>query len=96
MKIKRASTHLPEDLSNLQIGYAIILGVLLCLLFDQFQMGEDQNSMTQYKSILQGHENFKYMCKLYKDMLEMHNEDIWSPSLWILMQKYIENIKVSC
>ena len=125
MKIKRALTDFSEDLSNLQIGYAIILGVILCLLFCQFQIGEDQNSMSQYKSFLQSHDNFKYMCKLYKiselklklsqyksflqshdnfkymcklykDMLEMHNEDIWSPSLWILMQKYIKSIKVSC
>ena len=96
MKIKRASTDFSEDLSNTQIGYAIISGVILCLLFYQLKIGEDQNGISKYRSFLQSHYNFKYMCKLYKDMLEMHNEDIWSPSLWILMEKYIENIKVSC
>ena len=96
MKIKRASTNFSEDLSNSQIGYAIILGILLCLIFYQLEIGEDQNGISKYRLFLQSHDKYKYMCKLYKNMLEMHNEDIWSPSLWMLMQKYIGNIKVSC
>jgi hypothetical protein len=71
MKIKRASTDFSEDLSNTQIGYAIISGVILCLLFYQLKIGEDQNGISKYRSFLQSHYNFKYMCKLYKDMLEI-------------------------
>ena len=89
MKIKRDSTDFSEDLSNLQIGFAIILGVTLSLLFFQLRIGEDQ-TLRKYKWFLDTHDKFKqYMCKFYTDMLEIHkSEKVHSP-------KYIESIKAS-
>ena len=87
MKIKRASTDFSEDLSNLQIGSAIVLGIVMSLLFFQLRIGEGQN-LRKYKSFLDTHNKFKqYICKFYIDMLEIHESEK------VHLPKYIESIK---
>ena len=85
--MNRASTDFSEDLSNLQIGSAIILGVTLSLLFFQLRIGEDQ-TLRKYKWFLETHDKFKqYMCKFYTDLLEIHKSEK------VQLPKYIESIK---
>ena len=87
MKIKRASTDFSEDLSNLQNGSAIVLGIVISLWFFQLRIGEGQN-LRKYKWFLDTHNKFKqYMYKFYTDMLEIHKSEK------VHFRKYIESIK---
>ena len=93
MKINRASADFSEDLSNLQIGSAIILGVTLSLLCFQLRIGEDQN-LRKYKWFLDTHDKFKqYLCKFYTDMLAIHKSE--KVHLYVDPPEYIESIKAA-
>ena len=89
MKIDRPATDFSEDLSNLQIGSAIILGVTLSLLFFQLRISDNQN-LRKYKWFLYVHDKFKqYMCKFYEDLLEIHRSEK------VDLPEFLESIKAS-
>ena len=95
MKINRAPPHFSEDLSNLQIGSAIILGVTLSLLCFQLRIGEDQN-LRKYKWFLDTHYKFKqYLCKFYTDMLAIHKSEKVLMGPYVDPPEYIESIKAA-
>ena len=95
MKINRASTNVSEDLSNLQIGSAIILGVTLSLLCFQLRIGEDQN-LRKIQMVLDTHNNFKqYLCKFYTDMLAIHKSEKVLMGPYVDPPEYIESIKAA-
>ena len=59
-----------QKLSELQIGFAIILGLLLFLFCCEISFVEDQKFMSQYSMILQTHESIMLMSQQYKQLFQ--------------------------
>ena len=59
-----------QELSELQIGLAIILGLLLFLFCCEISFVEDQKFMSQYSIILQTHESIMLMSRQYKQLFQ--------------------------
>ena len=59
-----------QKLSELHIGFAIILGLLLFLFCCEISFEEDQEFMSQYSMILQTHESIMLMSKQYKQLFQ--------------------------
>ena len=59
-----------KNLSELQIGFAIILGLLLFLFCCEISFEEDQEFMSQYSMILQTHESIMLMSQQYKQLFQ--------------------------
>ena len=86
--MKNIPSESGDELSFLEIGGAIVFGILLFLLFCQLGIDSNQKLMSQYTMLPETHEYIMNMCRFYKSMLEIFKEfiNIYPP-------KYFENIK---